>query len=39
MSHMGQLESRLMRWMASLMVAVAFVALDAIGIFVRTLLS
>ena len=39
MSHMGQLESRLMRWMVSLMVAVAFVALAAIGIFVQTLLG
>ena len=39
MSHMGQLESRLMRWMVSLMVAVAFLALAAIGIFVQTLLG
>ena len=39
MSHMGQLENRLMRWIVSLMVAVAFVALAAIGIFVQTLLG
>ena len=39
MSHMGQLESRLMRWMVSLMVGVALVALAAIGIFVQTLLN
>ncbi len=39
MSHMAQLESRLMRWMISLMVGVALVALAAIGIFVQTLLG
>ena len=39
MSHIGQLESRLMRWMVSLMVAVAVVALAAIGVFVQTLLG
>ena len=39
MSHIGLLESRLMRWMVSLMVGVALVALAAIGIFVQTLLS
>ncbi|MCY4474038.1 MAG: hypothetical protein OXC83_01200 [Chloroflexi bacterium] len=39
MSHMGQLESRLMRGMVSLMVAVTLVALAAIGIFVQTLLG
>ena len=39
MSHMGQLESRLMRWMVSLMVGVALVALAAIGIFIQTLLN
>ena len=38
-SHMGQLESRLMRWMVSLMIAVTLVALVAIGIFVQTLLD
>ena len=39
MSRVGQMESRLMRWMVSLMVTVAFVALAAIGIFVQTLLG
>ena len=35
MSHIGQLESRLMRWM----VGVALVVLGAIGIFVQTLFN
>lgn len=39
MSHIGLLESRLMRWMISLMVGVALVALAAVGIFVQTLLG
>ena len=39
MSHMGQLESRLMRWMVSLMVGVALVVLGTIGIFVQTVLG
>ena len=36
---MAQLESRLMRWIVSLMVGVALVALAAVGIFVQTLLG
>ncbi len=39
MSHMAQLESRLMRWMISLMIGVLLVALAAVGIFVQTLLG
>ena len=39
MTHIAQLESRLMRWIVSLMVGVALVALAAIGIFVQTLLN
>ena len=39
MTHIGQLESRLMRWIVSLMVGVALVALAAIGIFIQTLLN
>ena len=36
---MAQLEGRIMRWMVSLMVGVALVALAAVGIFVQTLLG
>ena len=39
MMHIAQLESRLMRWIVSLMVGVALVALAAVGIFVQTLFN